>query len=151
MTRKLAAFEMASAWKAMIEEFDARQTQEGQPPVVETVAGPDLVTHDNETVVMGVALSEWPVDELLSLPWHMVAHLTDDEKRSILRRAEQEGVTRPQVEEMQTQRTVRQRILDDGVPIWVWEQLWKDEPGGLTRDQAEAKLLRLWQRSDEDE
>lgn len=45
--------------------------------------------------IVGVQMSQWPVDELLHLPWHMVSHLTDEEKRSILMRAEQEGIARP--------------------------------------------------------
>ena len=48
-----------------------------------------------ETKIMGVPISSWPVDELLYLPWHMVSHLSDEEKRAILLRAEREGVPRP--------------------------------------------------------
>lgn len=47
--------------------------------------------------IIGVPMSKWPVDELLYLPWSAVAHLTDDEKRRILERAEREGVPRPVV------------------------------------------------------
>ena len=48
-----------------------------------------------EVKIMGVAVSQWPTDELLMLPWHMVAHLTDEEKRGILERAAREGIPRP--------------------------------------------------------
>jgi hypothetical protein len=54
-----------------------------------------MVTDTTETKILGVAISRWPVDELLYLPWHAVAHLTDDEKRGILARAKREGVERP--------------------------------------------------------
>ena len=48
-----------------------------------------------ETCILGLPISKWDTEELLYMPWHMVAHLTDDEKRSILKRAEKEGIPRP--------------------------------------------------------
>ena len=42
---------------------------------------------ESDPEIWGVPMSKWPVDELLSLPWHAVAHLTDDDKRRIVERA----------------------------------------------------------------
>ena len=43
---------------------------------------------ESDPFILGVRVSQWPLDELLSLPWHMVAHLTAEEKQRILDRAE---------------------------------------------------------------
>ena len=42
--------------------------------------------------ILGVKMSQWPVDELLSLPWHAIAHLTPSNKRTIHERAVREGI-----------------------------------------------------------
>lgn len=44
-----------------------------------------------ETKILGVAISEWPADELLHLPWHAVSHLTEEERRMLVLRAGASG------------------------------------------------------------
>lgn len=46
----------------------------------------------SDPAIWGVPISQWPVDELLSLPWHAVEHLTAEEKQSIIDRAVAEGI-----------------------------------------------------------
>ena len=45
------------------------------------------MSEQSDPEVWGVPISQWPVDELMSLPWHAVAHLTDEEKQRIVDRA----------------------------------------------------------------
>jgi hypothetical protein len=61
----------------------------GGVPVVEEAETPGGIMFGvrAETMIAGVPLSQWPTDELMALPWHMVTHLTDEEKRGILDRA----------------------------------------------------------------
>ena len=42
---------------------------------------------ESDPLILGVSMSKWPLDELLSLPWHVVAHLTEEEKKRILAKA----------------------------------------------------------------
>ena len=44
-----------------------------------------------DTEILGVKMSEWPVDELLVLPWHAITHLTPSNKRTIRERGVREG------------------------------------------------------------
>jgi hypothetical protein len=52
-------------------------------------------TMKSKTKIAGVKLADWPIDELLYLPWHMTSHLTDTEKQWILNEAKRRGIPLP--------------------------------------------------------
>ena len=54
----------------------------------------DQSKNESDPFILGVRVSQWPLDELLSLPWHMVAHLTEEEKKRILDKAKGSMVER---------------------------------------------------------